>query len=255
MNINFYKYHGAGNDFILIDNRKNFFDKNIITVERICNRRLGVGADGLILLENDDNYAFRMVYYNSDGKESTMCGNGGRCIVAFAKKLNIIKDKTRFIAIDGEHKAVIDDDFNVNLQMQNVEKIEVHNFDFVLDTGSPHYVKIVEDFSEGFVEKAKTIRNSKQFVKNGINVSFIKIINDNIKIRTFERGVENETLACGTACVASALILMKQNNFSKVFLNAKGGNLEVSAIKSENGFKNIWLFGPTKFVFMGKISL
>jgi len=196
-----------------------------------------------------------MVYYNADGNESTMCGNGGRCIVAFAKKINIIQKKTTFVAIDGLHNAIIDKDDFVDLQMKNVENISKVNNDFILDTGSPHYVKLVDSFTKNFIVNAKQIRNSNNFIKEGINVNFIKVNNNNIEIRTFERGVEDETLACGTGCVASALVVMKLNKeLSKIKLKAKGGNLEVKAIQTENGFKDIWLYGPTKFVFKGHIN-
>ena len=252
MHTKFYKYHGTGNDFIIIDNRDLHFDsKNQNMIAKMCHRRFGIGADGLILLENDIDTDFKMVYFNADGKESTMCGNGGRCIVAFAKKIEIITNKTSFIAIDGLHHAEINDNFEVNLQMKNVDEIENIDNDFVLDTGSPHYVKFVEKLPIEFVEEAKTIRNNSRFKNEGINVNFIEKITDNkVNIRTFERGVEDETYACGTGCVAAALSLMKlKNNEQKIHLITKGGNISVSANKNNSGFENIWLFGPTKFVF------
>jgi len=255
MQYDFYKYHGAGNDFIIIDNRKFFFDKkNKSYIENICNRRTGVGADGLILLENDSNGDFKMVYFNADGNESTMCGNGGRCIVAFAKKMNIINKETSFEAIDGLHYATIDDKNNVNLQMKDIDIIENTYTDFVLDTGSPHYVKVVDEFTKDFVELARNIRNSKRFKKEGINVNFIKVNENKVTIRTFERGVEDETLACGTGCVAAAISVMEINKTTKdIHLNAKGGELKVSATKDKKGYKNIWLYGPTAFVFKGTL--
>lgn len=254
MKTSFNKYHGTGNDFIIIDNRSLFFDKkNTQLVAEMCSRRFGIGADGLILLENHNTYDFKMIYYNADGNESTMCGNGGRCIVAFAKKLGIVKTKANFEAIDGFHSATINENFEVNLQMKNVAEIEVLNGDFVLDTGSPHYVKTVDSFSENFVAEARSIRNSAPFLKEGINVNFIKKIDRNqLEIRTFERGVEDETYACGTGCVAAALSIMKQNKSSSaIHLKTKGGNIKVSAKNYENSFTDIWLFGPTKFVFEG----
>lgn len=253
MNIAFEKYHGAGNDFVMIDNRTLFFDKKDINlIATICERRIGIGADGLILLENDTETDFEMVYYNADGHESTMCGNGGRCLVAFAKSLGIIQNETTFVAIDGLHKATIDKNNNVNLQMKNVDFIEKINDDFVLDTGSPHYVKIVEEYSEKFVNEAQSIRNSKRFIEEGINVNFIKVKGENIEIRTYERGVEDETLACGTGCVAAALSVMTLNEkINFVNLKAMGGQLKVTATRTENGFENVWLFGPTANVFKG----
>jgi len=175
--------------------------------------------------------------------------------IAFAKLLGIIKNKTNFYATDGKHKATIDNENNVNLKMKNVYKIAKYENDYLLDTGSPHYVKIVDAFSNDFVDEAKSIRHSTPFEGNGINVNFIKLYKDNVEIRTFERGVEDETLACGTGCVASALVAMKLNNNNKIFLKAKGGNLIVTAKKSKKGFKKIWLFGPTEFVFKGQIKI
>ena len=253
MQTEFHKYHGAGNDFIIIDDRENLFDKkNQAFIQKLCSRRFGIGADGLILLENDSESDFRMVYFNADGNESSMCGNGGRCIVAFAKKLDIISGKTKFIAIDGLHYAEIDDNNYVKLQMKDVETINNIDGDFVSDTGSPHYVKIVKEHTTNFVEEAKTIRNSQEYQAKGINVNFITINDRFIDIRTFERGVENETLACGTGCVAAALSVMElQNNTNKVLLKTKGGNIEVTATKTDKGYQNVYLYGPTEFVFAG----
>lgn len=254
MKISFDKYHGTGNDFIMIDNRALLFDKkNTALVAKMCSRRFGIGADGLILLEKHEDYDFKMIYYNADGNESTMCGNGGRCIVAFAKKLGIITEKADFEAIDGFHTAIINENFAVDLQMKNVAEIETINGDFVLDTGSPHYVKMVSGFTENFVAEASAIRNSAAFVNEGINVNFIKKLEANkVEIRTFERGVEDETFACGTGCVAAALSIMKQNeNTESIHLKTKGGNIKVSAKREENKFTNVWLFGPTQFVFEG----
>lgn len=247
-----YKYHGAGNDFVIIDNRTLFFDKkNAKAIQMLCDRRFGIGADGLILLENDTESDFKMVYFNADGYESTMCGNGGRCIVAFAKKINIIKQKTQFMAIDGVHFAEIDDLNQVNLQMKAVDEIEVYQDDFILDTGSPHYVKHVSFLEDDFVAKAKAIRHQNRFDQAGINVNFVEKIDENtLKIRTFERGVEDETLACGTGCVAAALSTMPINDgtYQRTLL-AKGGVLKVSATKKGPHFTNVWLWGPTAFVF------
>lgn len=256
MQIEFYKYHGTGNDFILIDNRKQIFDaKNTAKIAGMCHRRFGIGADGLILLENAKNYDFRMVYFNADGKESTMCGNGGRCIVAFAKKLNIIQTECSFIAIDGEHYASINEDFEVNLQMKNVAKIAKQAQDFITDTGSPHYVKMVNDFPKDFVAEAKAIRYSTAFKKEGINVNFAQINQNNITIRTYERGVEAETYACGTGCVAVALcaMLIQQNTQTKS-LKALGGTLQVSAEKKDDVFVNVFLKAATAFVYKGVVS-
>lgn len=254
MKISFYKYHGTGNDFIMIDNRSLKFDKkNQSLIEKMCSRRFGIGADGLILLENDDTLDFKMVYFNADGNESTMCGNGGRCIVAFAKKLELIQNEAKFYAIDGFHQASINENGEVNLQMKDVSEIELLNQDFILDTGSPHYVKIISEFASDFVHQARQIRNSNRFKQEGINVNFIKVLDENhLAIRTFERGVEDETYACGTGCVASALSIMHKNNKTQeINLDTKGGPIKVNAQLENGTYTNIWLWGPTIFVYSG----
>lgn len=254
MKTSFNKYHGTGNDFIMIDNRALTFDKkNQVLIEKMCSRRFGIGADGLILLENDSTYDFKMVYFNADGNESTMCGNGGRCIVAFAKQLDIIKNEAKFMAIDGFHSATINENNEVNLQMKDVSEITLFQKDFVLDTGSPHYVKMISNFTENFISEARAIRNSETFKKEGINVNFVKVLDkNNLEIRTFERGVEDETYACGTGCVASALSFMSQNSeYKNVFLSTKGGPIKVSADFKNGVYQNVFLFGPTAFVYSG----
>ncbi len=252
----FYKYQGTGNDFILIDNRDQHFPKNQPTIERLCDRRFGIGGDGLILLEHDNASDFRMVYYNSDGNESTMCGNGGRCIVAFAHFLNVFDKKTSFNAIDGLHEAEIDENI-VKLKMINVSEINKDGNNFVLNTGSPHFVQYVSDlknldvFKEGYA-----VRNSDRYKKEGINVNFVeKTGNSDLFVRTYERGVEDETFSCGTGATAAALSLMSEENTNEVAIQVLGGKLKVYAEKEGDSFKNIWLEGPADQVFKGKISL
>lgn len=252
----FYKYQGTGNDFVMIDNRNLKFPKNTEIIKQLCDRRFGIGGDGLILLENDENSDFKMVYYNSDGNESTMCGNGGRCIVSFAHFLKIFEEKCTFMAIDGLHEAEILNGI-VKLKMIEVKEIKSIGNDFELNTGSPHYVKYVpdiEDFNvyhEGF-----QIRNSERYKMNGINVNFVeKIAEDEIFVRTFERGVEDETFSCGTGVTAVALTFLNDKNINLVKVKTLGGNLQVYAEKSDNSFKNIWLQGPAKQVFKGKINI
>lgn len=260
MTLVFYKYEGAGNDFILIDDRNNTFDsKNEKLVAFLCDRRFGIGADGLMLLQNRPGYDFKMIYYNSDGLEGSMCGNGGRCIVAFANYLGLIKDKTHFLAIDGEHKAeVIASDY-IKLQMQDVTKIDDTDGKYFVNTGSPHYVIFdsaiakKDVFSEG-----RTIRNSPRFKAEGTNVNFVEEKEDHLFIRTYERGVENETLACGTGIVASAISAAYKNNApTKTYVvKALGGNLKVSFDrKTPEHFTDIWLEGPATRVFKGEIDL
>jgi len=260
MIITFDKYQGAGNDFILIDNRNNQI-KNLKpeTIQFLCDRHFGIGADGLMLLNNHDKYDFEMSYYNSDGSGGTMCGNGGRCIVAFAKKLGIISEHTRFIASDGLHEASINETGDyVKLKMADVENIEQIDNDFFIDTGSPHHIEFDNDiFLLDVYAKGKEIRYSERYRKEGTNVNFVQITNNGIKIRTYERGVENETLACGTGSVASAIAYYKKYNPNKqsVKVKALGGELEVSFKEEKNKFTDVYLSGPAKFVFNGKIEL
>lgn len=252
----FYKYQGTGNDFILIDNRDQQFPKEQPTIERLCDRRFGIGGDGLILLEHDNASDFRMVYYNSDGNESTMCGNGGRCIVAFAHFLNVFDKKTLFNAIDGLHEAEIDGNI-VKLKMINVSEINKDENNFVLNTGSPHFVQYVSDLKNLDVYKeGYAVRNSDTYKKEGINVNFVeKTGNSDLFVRTYERGVEDETFSCGTGATAAALSLMSQENTNEVAIQVLGGKLKVYAEKEGDAFKNIWLEGPADQVFKGKISL
>ncbi len=252
----FYKYQGTGNDFVMIDNRDLSFPKVQRLIEQICNRRFGVGGDGLILLEKDENTDFKMVYYNSDGNESTMCGNGGRCIVAFAHFLNIFQQKTTFTAIDGLHEAEINQGV-VKLKMIDVENINTDGDCFVLNTGSTHFVKYVERVEvHNIYQNGYDIRNSANYKKEGINVNFVEQIRDNeIFVRTYERGVEAETLSCGTGVTASAITFMKDRNISSVVAKTLGGNLKVYAEKREDVFRNVWLEGPAKQVFKGNIKI
>ena len=257
LTIQFYKYHGTGNDFIMIDNRDKKFDSsNSDLIGKLCTRHLGIGADGLILLENETGYDFRMVYFNSDGNESTMCGNGGRCIIQFAFDLEIIEKTTSFIAIDGPHKGKVAEG-EISLEMQNVETIKSTEAWSELDTGSPHYVKFMNEIpKKNFVEQARTIRQSAPYTQNGINVNFASTDGITLKMRTFERGVEDETLACGTGATAVA-IAAHHNGLVKhklIPVKVKGGDLSVSFDEQEGKYFNIWLSGPAKFVFLGNVS-
>jgi diaminopimelate epimerase len=256
MQIEFFKYQGAGNDFVMIDNRNQEFPKkDNKLVAKLCDRRFGVGGDGLILLENDNDYDFRMVYYNADGNESTMCGNGGRCIVAFANKLGVISLSTKFVAIDGEHDATIENGL-VNLKMMNVDLVSENNNYYFLNTGSPHHVEFTKDVASIDVKKrGSEIRNGAPYFEEGTNVNFAENLGNNtIKVRTFERGVEDETLACGTGVTAVAISAYKEGILkgNTVKLNVEGGKLEVSFDETENGFENIYLKGPAVFVFRGE---
>jgi diaminopimelate epimerase len=258
-NIPFFKYQGTGNDFIMIDNRQLNFKNDTKLINRLCDRKFGIGADGLICLENssDKNIDFKMLYYNADGNESSMCGNGGRCIVAFAKFLGIIKSYCKFKAIDGMHEAVVDEKMQVELKMKDVEKVSQYSTDFIVDTGSPHYIKFVENEDEIDVKlEGATIRYSKDFSKVGININFVELTNNGLKMRTYERGVEDETLSCGTGVTAAALTAFDQNliKSNQIDILTRGGNLKIKLKRTENGYQDIWLIGPTQRVFKGEIE-
>ncbi len=260
MNIHFYKYQGAGNDFVILDNRDGKYSS--LTKEQInflCDRRFGIGADGLMMLENISGYDFKMVYFNADGGESSMCGNGGRCLVRFAFDRGINKNEFSFIAVDGPHEASLKEDGTVHLKMKDVDSVEENNGDFILDTGSPHYVKMVGAVEqEDVFKEGRNIRYSQPFAKEGINVNFVEVLSeDSIYVRTYERGVENETMACGTGVTASALVnAHNERGFNRIGIITPGGKLSVEFEKTgDNSFHNIWLCGPAKFVFEGEIEV
>ena len=258
MNIRFYKYEGAGNDFVMIDNRSLLFPKdNNEKIRQLCHRHFGIGADGLILLENDENSDFKMVYYNADGNESTMCGNGGRCIVAFAKQLGVIDNKTNFNAIDGLHQATIENG-NVSLHMIDVDQVNIHDSYIFADTGSPHHIKIVNNLNDYPVfTEGRKIRN-EVYGKEGSNINFVEQKNDNtFRIRTYERGVEDETLACGTGVTAAAIAMhaTQKTSDNLVHLLVEGGELSVSFDEKDGKYSNVILIGPATFVFDGQIEI
>lgn len=257
---NFYKYQGTGNDFVIIDNRDLKFNRNDhALVAKLCDRRFGIGGDGLMLLQNKQGFDFEMVYYNSDGRESSMCGNGGRCIVEFSRTLGLVKDKAHFIAIDGEHIATAKPGF-ISLKMNDVKKVEL-NADFsFLNTGSPHYVAFVNNIKDYNVfEEGKKIRNNNRFKAEGTNVNFVEKQYNDLFVRTFERGVEGETYSCGTGVTAAALVASIKNvATADTYCSIKtlGGDLNVKFNKHvDNSFTDIWLEGPATFVFKGDIDV
>ncbi|MCW5906917.1 MAG: diaminopimelate epimerase [Chitinophagales bacterium] len=260
MTVKFHKYQGTGNDFVMIDNRGGSLTRqHTELVKKLCDRRFGIGADGLILLQDVSGYDFEMVYFNSDGNESTMCGNGGRCLIKFANHLGVILDTCRFLAIDGPHDGEVLPDGTVSLKMKDVEEIEnIHN-DFVLNTGSPHYVSFVNGVQQLDVfNEARKIRYSPRFEKEGINVNFVEKLSDReIFVRTYERGVEAETLSCGTGVVASSLAFAATNGqlLKHVYVNTPGGNLEVTFENNGRSYKNIYLKGPAERVFEGELEV
>lgn len=259
MTYTFYKYQGTGNDFIIIDNRSFIIDKtNNKNIAKLCDRRFGIGADGLILLENHPEVDFKMVYFNADGNESSMCGNGGRCITAFAKFLNIVENECEFEAIDGMHKASFDGDI-VKLKMQNVSEIETFENHQFLDTGSPHHVQLVDDLKAFDVkQEGFEIRYGSPYNEAGANVNFVnQLAEDHFAVRTYERGVEDETLSCGTGVTAVAVAMhhTKKTTSKDIKLNVEGGELRISFDVTANGtYNNIWLIGPATQVFKGEME-
>ena len=256
MIIKFFKYQGTGNDFIIIDDRKNMFnEKDSKLISALCERKIGIGADGLILLRDHSKYDFNMIYFNSDGNESTMCGNGGRCIISFAQSLNVIKERTKFLAIDGPHDGIILDKV-IKIKMNNVSKVQKVENGLIMNTGSPHYIELVNNLEEIDLEKRGIEINNLRFLNNeGINVNLIQI-NQDIYMRTYERGINSETLSCGTGAVAASIglhyIKLVKDNIIKI--NTRGGSLEVSFELKNGNYHNIWLTGEVNLVYVGEFE-
>ncbi|MFV0606220.1 MAG: diaminopimelate epimerase [Niabella sp.] len=261
MKLKFFKYQGTGNDFVLVDNREGSYNNLSATVIKdICDRRFGIGADGFMQLNQKEEYDFEMVYYNADGQQGSMCGNGGRCIVQFAKDMGIYKKAYHFLAVDGQHEACIHDEEGlVSLKMKDVKSISKYYNDDVLDTGSPHYVQLTTHVMDlNVVTLGRKIRNNNDFKKDGINVNFVEKKDDhNLIVRTYERGVEDETFACGTGVTAAALVFFqKEDGSNKLEIDVLGGHLSVNYIRHKDGsYTDIWLKGPAKKVFEGEIVL
>jgi len=259
MEFKFYKYQGAGNDFILIDNRLKLFPENNPTLyNKLCDRRFGIGADGIMLLENLEGYDFKMVYFNSDGNESSMCGNGGRCLVRFAEELNISKNECRFLAVDGPHYAKISEQ-TIQLEMIDVDGYQTFGNDITLQTGSPHYIQWVSNvYNMDVYSMGREIRYNNEFKTVGINVNFLEWKDNSLHVRTYERGVEDETLSCGTGVTAAAMAYAIKENLNgdiKVPITTKGGQLEVWFHKANNKFTKVFLIGPAIKVFEGNINI
>ena len=259
MNIHFYKYQGTGNDFVIVDNRNGEYSSlSTQQIAHLCDRRFGIGADGLMMLENHADYDFQMKYYNADGREGSMCGNGGRCLSAFARQMGIEKPAVKFIAVDGPHEASFRENGWVNLKMQDVDWVEVGNMYFYLNTGSPHFVKFVTDVQEVDVyEEGRAIRYNERFAAEGTNVNFVQEMDKGIFVRTYERGVEDETFSCGTGVTAAALTAAPaETGEYTIPVETIGGNLEIQfARNGERSFSNIWLCGPATLVFEGNINI
>lgn len=258
--IPFHKYQGAGNDFILLDQRAERYVQrgDAELIRRWCDRRFGIGADGLILLQRCEGYDFEMIYFNADGGEGSMCGNGGRCIAAFAHYLGIFQETCRFLAVDGAHEARLLPDGWVELRLGDVAEVEQGDGYCFLDTGSPHYVRFVENLQGvDVVGEGRAIRYSARFRTQGTNVNFVEVREHGLAVATYERGVEDETLACGTGVTAAAIAHYQQLSSAggpqRVSIQAKGGRLEVRFEPHGAGFTQVWLAGPAERVFEGSI--
>ena len=259
MNIYFEKYHGAGNDFIILDVRHNSPALSQEQIAFLCDRRTGVGADGLIMIGLSTVGRFKMSYYNADGKEGSLCGNGSRCAVAFAHKYHVFGKKDEFEAIDGIHKAMVVDESWIEVSMADLTFPEEILDGFFINTGSPHFVKKVKNLRDYLVkEEGISYRYNGSFEPTGTNVNFIEQQDESIAIRTYERGVENETLACGTGITAAAAVIAMQEDGEgdlAYSLEARGGTLKVRMRKNKEGLTNVWLCGPVQFVFRGMLDM
>ena len=265
MQIRFEKYQGTGNDFIMIDNRDKEFPFIEDTIKKLCDRKWGIGADGLILIENEEGVDFKMVYFNADGRPSTMCGNGGRCATVFAYYLDIFShlENIKFLAADGLHEGFLLEKLNgygykTKISMKDVNAIEIYDdSSIIVDTGSPHFVKKWQGIGQiNIIDEAGKIRNNDRFYKEGINVNFLENIEGEIHIRTYERGVEDETLSCGTGVVASAIAADYWNiNRRSKEIVTPGGRLSVDFKKLESKYTDIFLTGPVEKVFSGYVEI
>jgi diaminopimelate epimerase len=257
MKFHFFKYQATGNDFVVIDNREGKWSFNARQIAAICDRKFGVGADGLMLIEKHPSLNFNVEYFNSDGSQS-LCGNGSRAAVHFASQLGLVNGKTTFQAYDGAHDAELLPDGIVRLRMNDVQGVKTFGDDFFVNTGSPHYVRFVQNIENyPVVEEGRRIRYSDPFKPGGTNVNFVELLADNtIFVRTYERGVEDETLSCGTGVTAAALIASLKGYTSPVHIGVKGGTLSVEFKSGQSGmFSQIFLVGPAKMVFEGDLEL
>ena len=260
MKLQFEKYQGTGNDFVMIDNREKRFNAMELPVSALCDRKFGIGADGVIVIEHHDSLDFNMIYFNPDGSQS-FCGNGSRCAVAFAHSLGMIGDETNFLSTDGAHFAQMRNGL-IELKMHDVTQVERVQSDFVINTGSPHYLRFVSDVNDiDIIPNAKEIRYNERFAKEGINVNFIEQKSDGgIRIRTYERGVEDETLSCGTGVTAAVLGDFlnhgaKASSSTNTIVDSRGGTLSVRFTYSDNHFTNIFLVGPARKTYTGEIEI
>lgn len=255
--IHFQKYQATGNDFVIIDNRASNLVLTEEQIARICHPKFGVGADGVMLIENHPTRNFHLEYFNSDGSKS-LCGNGCRAAVQFASQLGIVNGKASFTAFDGDHTAEILPSGIVRLKMADVEAPKLIGSDYYIYTGSPHYIRFVSDVKDyPVVEEGKKIRYDDQFKPGGTNVNFVELQpDDTLFVRTYERGVENETLSCGTGITGAALAASLKGYHSPVHIKSLGGELSVEFKTGQSGtFHDIYLTGPAKMVFKGQLEL
>ncbi len=256
----FYKFQANGNDFILVDDRESLFSADREEIARFCHRQFGIGADGLILLKSSGSYDFEMAYFNADGRPAEMCGNGGRSIAALAYMKGVAGKKMLFSAPDGVHEAKIEGSsagdriFDVSLKMQDVKEVKDFDDGLFLNTGVPHFVRFSSSVEEIDVPRmGREIRNDVRFAPSGTNVNFAEIAEDGLFVRTYERGVEGETLSCGTGVTASALAAFRKTNKRASKIHTRGGDFQVSFVKDGDGFTDVWLRGPAEWVFQGEI--
>jgi diaminopimelate epimerase len=260
MNYKFYKYEGCGNDFVIIDDRANKLELSAETITNLCDRRFGIGADGILLLRSTPGYDFRMVYFNSDGSRATMCGNGARCLSAFAHKMGAAKTTGSFIADDGPHTSEIiyieDAETQVAISMKDATPDQYTPEYLFINTGTPHYVLFVDDIKTAdVVSIGRKIRYNPEFAPVGTNVNFVQILPEGIIVRTYEKGVEDETLACGTGVTASAMAASLKTGSTSIPVKVMGGNLHVSFNKKGDTFTNVVLTGPARLVYTGEITI
>jgi len=256
MELHFYKYQGTGNDFILIDDREETFPQDAHLIENLCDRKFGIGADGLILIQNHPEVDYRMVYFNADGSKS-LCGNGSRCGFAFAEALGMVSGQATFETTDGIHK-IFRKDHVIHFELFDVQGLKkINEKEWYLNTGSPHHISICDTVeSLDIVEKGRKIRYDEQYSgQNGTNVNFAQLLQDEVKIRTYERGVEDETLSCGTGATAVGILAGELGYESPVKIQTQGGELKISFEKGDGKFTDIWLAGPAELVFEGSVTI
>ena len=260
MTLQFSKYEGTGNDFIVIDDMKLHFPVSEKLIRDLCDRHNGIGADGVLLVQHSEGYDFGMKYFNSDGSPATFCGNGGRCVAAFAHYYGIAGNTCRFMAADGIHHAIITENKGqtmiVELGMQDAVIYDTLNSLYYLNTGTYHVVKFVGNPDNvDVIESGREIRFEAKYEPHGTNVNFARMLKKELYVRTYEKGVENETLSCGTGVTATAVAASLKYGGSAFFVNTAGGRLHVSFTRVEETFKEVKLTGPARLVFEGKIEI